>query len=310
MAERGPRRRPTVLVVGAASRDLDRRDPRGWRLGGAVTYAALAIARLGLPPRVLIGVDDEAASAHELGLLLAAGCEIELARLKRGPVFDNQETPGGRRQIAHSPSDRIPLRELPTRWRDSDAVLLGPVADELGQAWASVFPSSTLVGLGWQGLMRRLEAGRPVELLPLRPLALIARADIGVTSVEELRPIASRSRLARLLPNAGQQLLVSNGPRPMLHLQRVEGGLRGRLITLDPAARVADTTGAGDTLLAAWLAGVAATRAAGMTVHPSRLSHFAAATATAKVEAGGLADMPDLRQLCARLLTPLAPGPD
>jgi len=293
-----------ILVVGAASRDIDMRDPRGWRLGGAVTYAALAIARLGLPARVLIGVDEEAASAHELGLLLAAGCEIELARLERGPVFDNQETPAGRRQIAHSPSDRIPLRELPRRWRDSDAVLLGPVADELGPAWASAFSTSTLVGLGWQGLMRRLEPGRPVELLRLRPLALIARANIATTSVEELRPIASRARLARLLPHTGQQLLVSNGPRPMLHLQRHDGGLRGRRITLAPAERVADTTGAGDTLLAAWLAGVVATRAAGITVHPSRLVHFAAATATAKVEAGGLADMPDVRQMCARLLTP------
>src|SRR6188474_3773917 len=117
MAEVGSHRRPTILVVGAASRDLDRHDPRGWRLGGAVTYAALAIARLGLPCRVLIGVDDEAASAHELGLLLAAGCEIEYARLRRGPIFDNQETPTGRHQIAHSPSDRIGLRELPRRWR-------------------------------------------------------------------------------------------------------------------------------------------------------------------------------------------------
>lgn len=309
MAELGPRRRPTVLVVGAASRDVDPRDERGWRLGGAVTYAALAIARLGLPARVLIGVDEDAASAHELGLLLAAGCEIELARLGRGPVFDNQETPAGRRQIAHSPSDRIPLRELPRRWRDSDAVLLGPVADELGPAWASAFNSSALVGLGWQGLMRRLQPGRPVELLPLRPLALIARADIAVTSVEELRPIAARARLMRLLPRAGQQLLVSNGPRPMLHLERDRGGLRGRLIAVDPAVRVADTTGAGDTLLAAWLAGLAVTRAAGVAVHPSRLVHFAAATATAKVEGGGLADMPDLRHMCARLLTPPALGP-
>jgi sugar/nucleoside kinase (ribokinase family) len=308
MAERTPRRRPTVLVIGAASRDIDPRDPRGWRLGGAVTYAALAIARLGLPARVLIGVDSEAASAHELGLLLAAGCQIELARLQRGPVFDNQETPAGRRQIAHSPSDRIPLRELPRRWRDSDAVLLGPVADELGPAWASAFSSSTLVGLGWQGLMRRLEPGRPVELLPLRQMALIARADIAVTSVEELRPIAGRARLTRLLPRAGQQLLVSNGPRPMLHLRRDDGGLSGRVITVAPAERVADTTGAGDTLLAAWLAGLAATRFAGIAVRPSRLIHFAAATATAKVEAGGLADMPDLRQMCAQLLTPPAPG--
>jgi sugar/nucleoside kinase (ribokinase family) len=298
--------RPTILVVGAASRDIDARDTRGWRLGGAVTYAALAVARLGVRCRVLIGVDEEAASAHELGLLLAAGCEIEYARLERGPVFDNQETPTGRRQVAHSPSDRIPLRELPGRWRDSDAVLLGPVADELGPAWASAFPPSSLIGLGWQGLMRRLTPGQPVELLPLRPLALIARADIAVTSVEELGQIAGHASLERLLPHSGQEVLISNGPRPMLHLARRPAGLRGRVVSVEPAARVADTTGAGDTLLAGWLAGLAATRAVGIEAHPSRLIRFAATAATAKVEAGGLADMPDLRSLCARLLRPPA----
>lgn len=294
--------RPTVTVVGAASRDIDTTDKRGWRLGGAVTYGALAVARLGLPCRVLIGVDDEAASAHELGLLLAAGCEIELARLKRGPIFDNQETPAGRHQIAHSPSDRIPLRELPRRWRNSDAVLLGPVADELGPAWASAFPASTLVGVGWQGVMRRLIAGRPVELLPVRPLALIARADVATTSVEELQVVVGHAPLSGLLPRNGQQVLISNGPAPLLHLERTSGGLRGRVMPVEPARQVADTTGAGDTLLAAWLVGLVATRAAGLDAGPARLIRFATTAATVKVEAGGLADMPDLRALCERLL--------
>jgi sugar/nucleoside kinase (ribokinase family) len=255
---------------------------------------------------VLIGVDEEAASAHELGLLLAAGCEIELARLERGPVFDNQETPSGRHQIAHSPSDRIPLRELPKRWRNSDAVLLGPVADELGPAWARAFPAPTLIGLGWQGLMRRLTPGRPVKLLPPRPLALLARADIAVTSVEELKPIAGHVSLMRLAPRVGQQVLVSNGPRQLLHLQRTRRGWAGRVMPVQPARKVADTTGAGDTLLAAWLAGLAATRAAGIDAGPARLIRFATTAATVKLESGGLADMPNLRALCDRLLTPPA----
>ena len=48
---------PEVVVVGAASRDLVDDDARGWRLGGGVSYSALALARLGLPVRALIGVD-------------------------------------------------------------------------------------------------------------------------------------------------------------------------------------------------------------------------------------------------------------
>ena len=34
---------PVVVVVGAACRDLVHDDPRGWRLGGGVTYAALTL---------------------------------------------------------------------------------------------------------------------------------------------------------------------------------------------------------------------------------------------------------------------------
>jgi hypothetical protein len=72
---------PSVLVVGAASRDVTADDPRGWRLGGAVTYGALALGRLGFRVRALVGADAEAGSARELDLLRAAGVVIALARL-------------------------------------------------------------------------------------------------------------------------------------------------------------------------------------------------------------------------------------
>ena len=64
---------PDIVVVGAASRDRVEDDPRGWRLGGAVSYAALAIARLGLRVGALVGADAEAATARELDLLREAG---------------------------------------------------------------------------------------------------------------------------------------------------------------------------------------------------------------------------------------------
>src|SRR6478752_3913971 len=44
-----------VLHVGSASRDLTSDDPRGWRLGGGVTYAALTTARLGLRTAAVVG---------------------------------------------------------------------------------------------------------------------------------------------------------------------------------------------------------------------------------------------------------------
>ena len=76
--------RPFVLVVGAASRDVTLEDPRGWRLGGAVTYGTLTLVRFGVRVRALVGVDAEAANAEELDLLRDAGAEIALAPLGHG----------------------------------------------------------------------------------------------------------------------------------------------------------------------------------------------------------------------------------
>ena len=39
-------RAPDVVVVGSATRDLSEDDPRGWMLGGGVTFGALALASL------------------------------------------------------------------------------------------------------------------------------------------------------------------------------------------------------------------------------------------------------------------------
>ncbi|HSH21772.1 MAG TPA: hypothetical protein VK992_04030, partial [Candidatus Caenarcaniphilales bacterium] len=156
--------------MGAASRDIDARAPRGWRLGGGVTYGSLAAARLGLHVRAVVGLDDEAAAtAPELDLLRSAGVELELVRLVRGPVFDNQQTPGGRVQLVHQVSDALPVDAVPDDWRRSPAVMLVPVAGELSDDWAALPAPGAFVGLAWQGLFRRLIVGRPVERVLLRP---------------------------------------------------------------------------------------------------------------------------------------------
>jgi hypothetical protein len=119
---------PSVVVVGAASRDLVDDDPRGWRLGGGVSYSALTLAKLGLRVGALVGADALAARAAELDLLRIAGVEVVIAPLEHGPVFVNHETPDGR--IQHTPEVSDPVRPsaLPAGWRDAQAWLFGPVA--------------------------------------------------------------------------------------------------------------------------------------------------------------------------------------
>jgi sugar/nucleoside kinase (ribokinase family) len=285
---------PTVVVVGAATRDLDAADRRGWKLGGGVTYSAIAAARLGVRVRALIGVDDVAATADELQVLRDAGVEVELVKLATGPVFDNRRIPGGRQQIAHSPSDELPPSALPDGWRAPEGVLLAAVAAELGPGWANAFAPTSIVTLAAQGLVRRLHAGQEVVRLAFEPGPLVRRADAIALSREDVAvgapPIAGFLR-------PGQRLLVTHGKRGSLALTRTEDGLSGRFTPPLPLRKAIDPTGAGDTFVATWLA----TRL--LVGDGWRPLVVASVMSSLVVERTSLKDTPTSRDLCEALIT-------
>ena len=295
------RGRPELLVVGAATRDLDPADARGWRLGGTVSYAALAAARLGIRVRALVGADAEAAVARELDVLRDAGVAIVVAPLAHGPIFENRQMGNARQQFVVGVSDRIPTTALPPEWRNPTAVLLGPVADELGDEWADAVPKGALVALAWQGLLRDLVPGEPVRIKPLTPTPLVRRADIAFVSAEDVD--AGGPRLESVLRD-GQELFVTHGDMGALHIRTAGGARRARFIPPRPRRTPIDTTGAGDTFLAAYVAArLAALQLVG-TKDEWRLEAIAAAMASLNVEAPTLEHVPSLRELCAALLTP------
>lgn len=283
--------RPTVVVVGAASRDRDAQDPRGWRLGGGVTYSSLAAVRLGVDVHALVGVDGEAASAPELGVLRAAGIDVMLVPITRGPVFDNRQTPTGRLQVSDGPSDRIPMSALPSDWRAPNAAILGPVAGEIADEWASVFDSSTRVAIGVQGLVRKLPPSGPVQPLPLRRSALVKRADTLLVSAEDVA--ADTPPLAELL-TYNQELVVTHGAAGALHVR----GSEARYLPPVPIRDPVDATGAGDVFLGAW------TAARLIIGHAEtwRPLLVASAMASLSVKARTLAEMPTTSDLCEVLV--------
>lgn len=287
--------RPTLLVVGSASRDLDPTDPRGWRLGGTVSYASLAAARQGIAVRSLVGADRDAAAAHELDLLRDAGVDVRVVALERGPVFDNQQTLAGRVQVAHQVSDRIPVGALPAEWRDSDTVLFGPVADELGDDWAAAFLPTTFVALTWQGLLRRLVPGRPVEPLPLQRSPLVERANVLLLSAED---ISGGDAPLRDLLSDGQRLLLTHGDRGGLSLHMDGTRMRARTAPAVSVDDAIDSTGAGDVFLAGWLA------ARLLAPNATDAAHLAVAAtlSSTKIARSGLSGMPGTRELCVELL--------
>src|SRR5450432_4461910 len=98
-----------VIHVGNVAKDIVPDDPRGWRLGGGVSFAALTSARLGLRSAAIIGVDTLTRGARELDLLRDAGVAIQLVEVGQSPSFDNAEGPAGRRQVCLAPGEPLPV---------------------------------------------------------------------------------------------------------------------------------------------------------------------------------------------------------
>jgi len=298
---------PAVVVVGSASRDMDRAAPRGWRLGGGATYGALALARLGVRVGVLLGVDPEAAGAHEISALRAAGAEVRLVRLDEGPVFELLDRPGGRVVRCIARGLPIPPAELSATWADAPAWLFAPVAGEVRDEWAPVPQEAACVALAWQGLLRELVPGEPTVRIAPVPGPLVRRADLVGVSVEDLSPQASRSGLAGLL-RPGATLLVTAGESGGWCVRVANGGLAAgsrpttitRRYRAIPPDLVRDPTGAGDVFLAAFLAGRLARSAADPRRDAADL-RLAAAAASLTVEGFGLAGVPTVAAVTARL---------
>ena len=297
-----------VVHVGSACRDIAPEDPRGWRIGGGVMYAALTTARLGLRTAAVVGVDDEAAGAAELSMLRDAGVEILRVPLPEGPIYHNVETPAGRIQTCVQPGVPLPLAALPPAWMAAPGWSVVPVAGEVRDDWADVIPPDAHVALAWQGFLRDLRVGEHVRQLAPRPSPILRRADlIGVSRHDVARdvPLSALEQLLR----PGADLLITEGDA---------GGLLIRLGTDDPAellryrspasGQEVDPTGAGDTFLAALHA--SGLRAAGeggagadirRAIRDGLDLRFAAAAGSLVVEDWGLAGVPDLAAVTARL---------
>jgi hypothetical protein len=244
---------PALVVVGAAARDLTPDDPRGWRLGGGVTYGALTTARLGVPTGAVIGVDSPASEASELDLLRDAGVAVTLVPLDRSPVFENVEGADGRIQRCAEPGDPVPVSALPETWRQATAWIMAPVADELPDAWADVPSAAAPVALGWQGILRDLPRGGLVRRRPPAPSPLLDRATLVGVSRHDVESEVTVGRLLDLLaPDA--TLVLTQGDGGGLIVERDGPGvIVERVYEAIPAASIVDPTGAGDVFLAAFL---------------------------------------------------------
>ena len=292
---------PTIVVAGVASRDLAPDDPRGWRLGGGVTYSALLTARLGVRTAALVGVDATAVDATELDLLRDAGVDLATVVLERAPVFDNVEGPAGRRQISHVASDPLPPDRLPPAWADAPGWILAPVAGELPDGWVDLLPRAATVALGWQGLLRHLPSGGSVTRISPRRSPLVERADLLGISRDDVDPAISLRELTDLL-HPGATLVVTESARGGLVMEAApDGPIHLRRYPAIPSLAPQDPTGAGDVFLAALAAARIEPRLVGGRIAQGYDLLLAAAAASLVLEAPGLFGVPDRGAVRSRM---------
>jgi sugar/nucleoside kinase (ribokinase family) len=295
------RPRVEVVHVGSACRDVVSDDPRGWRLGGGVTYASLTTARLGLRTAAIVGVDATAATAGELDMLREAGVDLLLVPLAEGPVFHNLETPTGRVQTSVQPGIPLSIPAVPESWLAAPGWSLVPVAGELSDAWAEAVPDGAHLAVAWQGFLRELVAGEQVRRRPPRPSAILRRADLVGVSHHDVPAETPIAELYELL-HPGADLLITRG---------ADGGLLIRLGPDGPVESVrylptvtdreTDPTGAGDTFLAALQASILRPAIVGRNRSRHRLDlRFAAAAGSLVVEGPGLDGVPDRSAVLVR----------
>jgi sugar/nucleoside kinase (ribokinase family) len=295
---------PTVVVVGAAARDLVSDDPRGWRLGGGVSYSALTTARLGLRTAAIVGVDAEAGEAAEIELLREAGVDVHLVPLARGPIFVNIERPEGRLQLCESASDPLPVASVPAAWRQSPGWILAPVAAELPPDWAELPTPEAFVAVGWQGLLRELVAGEPTHHVAPGPDPIVRRADLVGLSRDDIERDVDLDALYSLL-RRGASLAVTHGDQGGLIVHGARDDGRAKLeLRHYPAVRShdpVDPTGAGDVFLAALAAARIEPRLVGGRLRQGFDLLLAAVASSLVLEGPGLLGVPSREAVRRRM---------
>jgi len=252
-------------------------------LGGAVTYASLATRKLGWEAAVLTCAGGDFVPERDLPGVTVFRREA-MATTRFQNLYDGA---GGRRQVLSSRSDDIDLSVLPDGWRSPDALLLCPVAGEVGGGLATAFKAE-VVGAEAQGWLRAFDEDGSVSPRPWPTAATdLAGVHVLFLSREDLPEAAARAReLQRTVPIValtrgweGLTLLTRDGHHDVPSLPRQE----------------VDPTGAGDVFAATFLVRYHETHDA------LEASVFAACAASCAVEAVGAEGLGDRAEVARRV---------
>lgn len=284
---------PTFLAIGHVTRDLH---PDGsFTLGGTVTYAAMTAHRLGLAAGIVTCADSQLIAelpSHLPDIALHACLSAKTT------TFANRYDAGFRTQYLYARAESLQMTDVPTSWHDSSVVLLGPLAQELGYEFATLFGRrpENIIAATAQGWLRRWDEDGRVWPSPWHDAPqVLPLLDALILSHDDLLPFAdgSRSEADAILARWSMDvpLLVATDGRRGATLWR--HGIAQRFPAYQ--AHEVDPTGAGDVFAAAFL------------VHlhryhdPELAVTFANCTAACSIEQEGIKGIPTLEMVAQRL---------
>ncbi len=264
------------LVVGHLTHDLTL---GGVRLGGTAAYAALTAHALGMR----VGVVTSWAEELPLGRL----SEVAIYNFPadQTTTFENIYSENGRVQYLRAVAPRLDYYLIPERWRNTEILHLGPVAQEVEPSLVRNFPSA-MIGLTPQGWLRGWDREGRVHTVewPEAPFVLgrvgatvISMEDVGwdESRVEEMA--ASCHLLAVTEAEQGARLFWNGDVR------------RFRA----PQVQEVDATGAGDVFAAAFFTRLYLTR------DPWEAARFATQLSAYSVTRPGLEGIPTPEEIQA-----------
>lgn len=223
---------PRLLVLGNATRDELEGEVR---LGGAVSYAALAAAQDGIATGLVTAAPRDAPLLAPL--LATPRLEVRCAKSEVMTTFGL--TYEGRRRrlrlVRRAPALRA--SDVPPAWRRAEVAYVGPIADECDRSLVESIEGA-FVGVGLQGWLRRVAEDGRVEPALLPEAKLPPRVQVAVASEDDHPDIEA---VAARFAAAGAVVAITRGARGAT----IREGHRRIQIPAVPAREV-DPTGAGD----------------------------------------------------------------
>jgi hypothetical protein len=166
------------LLIGHVTQDVV---PAGFTLGGTVSYSGLTARAFGKKVGIVT------ACKNGLSLPELEGISVIRKESKVNTTFENINTPDGRVQHILAVAETLTLTDIPTAWRNTPIVHLGPVAAEIDPELAKAFPHS-LVGVTPQGWLRGWNEAGLISFVDWpQAISVLKNANVVVLSIEDVR---------------------------------------------------------------------------------------------------------------------------